>query len=823
VLPHIFDDLRYAARRLSATPGFTAAAIITIALGVGINTGVYTVLNGVALRDLPAPEADELVTIHQVIEGDDARVFEGAPSMFSMAEYVSYRDRSQTLLGLLGYSMQIGIRLGDQVAQERTGTFVTCDYFDVLRQPPALGRGFTAQDCERGAAPTVVLSHDVWTGAFGADAAVIGRTIVLNRQAVTVVGVAPEGVRGLDFVPVGYFLSTVSQPVLMPGLNWPDDVRVGWLRLIGRKADDTSVAAVRAELGIVAAEIDRLRPPRETTLVIDRAQRFSEPQMQPLVFGAGAVIMAAFALVLLVACANVANLLLARATGRAREIAVRLSLGASRARVVQLLLAESLLIGAAGGALGSLLAAWSFQGLVFAVLQALPFDAPELLLDTSPDLTVLGFAILLSVGTGVLCGLAPALQATRPDLQTAMKVDALGTGRRRGGRLQATLVGAQVAVCMVLTIAAGLLLRGLQATYDVEPGFAFENVAVASVALSEDYDVDTLATAHRQILERVAGTPGIDGVAQARVVPLSLMVSTAEARLPDQAEPFEADVNTVSPGYFSLLGIPLVQGRTFIDAELVDGSPAVIVTESTARRFWPQRDPIGATLVISPRHVSTGERLPDRTLEVVGVAKDAQVASIGRVPAAYLYFPTGPESQPLLRLLAKSRLGVAEAAAAFRSAVAELDSRAVVTVDPLEANVDVWRTLSGFVSTLSTALGVLALLLASVGVYGVVAYAVGHRMREIGIRLALGASARSVIGLMLGRTMRPVVVGAVVGIAAAAGVSRVLSSVLFGVSPLDPVALLGAALVVAGVAFAAGALPARRAARVDPSRTLHYE
>jgi hypothetical protein len=274
---------------------------------------------------------------------------------------------------------------------------------------------------------------------------------------------------------------------------------------------------------------------------------------------------------------------------------------------VQLLLAESLLIGVAGGALGSLLAAWSFQGIALVVLSALPFDLPEILLDTSPDSSVLAFAIALSVATGVLCGLAPALKVTRADLQAAMKGDALLSGQRAGSRLQATLVGTQVAVCMVLMVATGLLLRGLQEMHDVDPGFEFENVAVASFAWSESYDASQTAAVHRRgLVERIGAMPGIEGVAQVRVVPLATSISTTEARLPDRAEPFIADVNTVSPSYFSLLGIPLVQGRTFTEGEVADGSTAVIVTEATARRVWPQRDPIGETLVLSPRDVMTG-------------------------------------------------------------------------------------------------------------------------------------------------------------------------------------------------------------------------
>jgi putative ABC transport system permease protein len=294
-------------------------------------------------------------------------------------------------------------------------------------------------------------------------------------------------------------------------------------------------------------------------------------------------------------------------------------------------------------------------------------------------------------------------------------------------------------------------------------------------------------------------------------------------RLPDQAEGFVASVNIVSAGYFELLDIPLVRGRTFTDAELGDGSAAVIVTEATARRLWPGQDPIGKTIVTTPRDIRTGESLPDRTVEVVGVAGDAQIRQIGVVPSAYLYLPAVPATQRGLRMVARSRADFAATLGAIRASAAALDPAITVSVEPLEANVDIWRSLARLVSTLSSSLGALALVLASIGVYGVVALAVERRVRELGIRIALGASARGVVALVLKRTMRPVVVGAVIGIAAAAAVSRVLSSVLFGVSPVDPIALIGAAVVVAAVALVAGVMPARRALRIDPMFTLRYE
>jgi predicted permease len=827
MLRHLFGDIRYAARRLAATPGFTAAAVITIALGVGINTGIFSVFNGLALRELPAADADELVSIHQVLDENTLRTQRsrsGAASTFSTAEYRAYRDATRALSGLMAYSRALTPTLGSDSPQEIRGTLVTCNYFDVLRQPPALGPGF-ANDCDaEGAAPTIVLGHDLWTNAFGADPAVVGREVRLNRQSFAIVGVAPQGARGVDMVPMSFFAPISAEPLLNVGSIAYGDENWSWLTLVGRKADDTSLEQVRAELGVIAAQIDAQQPPRRTALVVDRARVGSEPEGRAEVLAASTVVLTAFGLVLLIACANVANLLLARATGRSREIAVRLSLGASRGRIVQQLLAETVLIALLGGVLGSMLAAWSFQGIVALAMSALPADAPPLAIDASPDVHVLGFALLATLASGVLFGLAPALQASKPDLHTAMKADVTGAGRRSGSRLQSALVGMQVAVCMVLMVAAGLLLRGLQATQAVEPGFEYERVAVASFDLAgAGYDAARAAAFQRQLVERVGSQPGVDAVAQSFFTPLDTGGGGFTVRLPDQEQWFPIRTNIVSPEFFSLLEIPIVRGRTFTEAELTEGSDAIIVTEATARRLWQDREPIGQLLTRALSNPFAAGRVQTGDLRVVGVAKDAQIAAIGEIPSSYVYMPALPPAQISQRLLVQSRIDFAETAAGIRAAAAALDPTLVVRVVPLEANLEIWRGLARIVSSLSSALGVLALVLASVGIYGVVAYAVGRRVREIGIRVALGANARSVVALMLKRTMRPVVVGAVIGAAGALGVSRILSSVLFGVSPFDPVALLGAVFVVAAIAFAAGAVPARRAARVDPTRTLHYE
>jgi predicted permease len=811
VLLNLWNDLRYAARRLAASPGFTAAAVVTIALGVGINTGLFSVLNGIVLRDLPAPDADELVSIQL------SRQLPGFPRpvrRFTTSEYREYRDGTETLSGILAYSGTT-VTLGGDAPQEIRGALVSCNYFEVLGYTPALGPGL-ATDCDAdGVAPTVVLGHDLWTTAFGADADVVGREVQLNRQAFVVAGIAPEGMRGLFITPTQFFAPLTAQPILDPAPGVPAGGTLSWLMLLGRLADGASLDQVRAELRVIAARIDEAQGSFATTLAVDRAKQLSDAEDRGATLAVGAVVMTAFGLVLLIACANVANLLLARATGRAREIAVRLSLGASRGRIVQQLLAESLLLAVAGGVLGSVLALWSVQSVVFLAIDALPPQAGEMAIDASPDARVLVFALLASIGSAALFGLAPAFQASKPDLHAAMKVDVLGLDRRSGARLRGTLVGLQVAVCMVLLIAAGLLLRGLATTRNVDPGFEYENVAVASFDLTAaGYDAARAAVFQRQLAERLDALPGVE-VAYATMTPLYPDGFSRIVRIGGQNEWFPLDYNEVSPTYFSLVGIPIVRGRTFTEAEAAAGS-GIIVTEATARRFWPGIDPIGQTIEIpvGPRQVIAQQ--------VVGVARDAQIQNIGELPSTYAYVP--PSDFGLqLQLLAKSDVGFASTARSIRTAAAELDPALVVRVAPLEQNLDLWRSLANISSTLATALGTLALVLASVGIYGVVAYAVGRRAREIGIRIALGANARSVVTLTLKRTMRPVAVGAALGLASAIGVSQVLSSVLFGVSPVDPIALIGAVFVVVGVAFAAGTLPARRAARVDPTRTLHYE
>jgi predicted permease len=589
------------------------------------------------------------------------------------------------------------------------------------------------------------------------------------------------------------------------------------LALVGRRKDGATLAQVRAELSVIAAQIDREQPGRSTKLTVERATPLSIPAFRGVAFGVGAILMTTFGLVLFIACANVANLLLARAMTRRREIAVRLSLGASRVRVVRQLLSESVLIAIAGGAIGSVIALWSFRILLaFALPKIWPAGIPPLVLDTSPDLRVLSFTFALSFGTAILFGLAPALHMSKPDLHMAMKQDSSGAGSRRGGRLQRALVGAQVAVCMVLMLGAGLLIRGLYASQTVDPDFIYRGVVSASYDLeSAGYDADGAAVFQRRLLEQVQTLPGVESAALVWQAPLNTGTIAAPVRLPSQSEDEarEVELNAVTPGYFSLIGIPIVRGRTFTDDEVANDAPVVIVTEATARNWWPGQDPIGQALL---------NRMGVE-LRVVGVARDAQVSTLGAVDDYLVYLPPSSQLLPLLGLLAKSRSDFGSTAAGIRSAVRAIDPAVPVRLGPLEDNLELSRSLSALVTSLAALLGTLALVLASVGIYGVVSYFVGQRLREIGIRIALGARPRDVLGLIMRQTMRPVVIGAALGVAGAFAASGVLSSVLFGVSPLDPTGLSGAAAFVLCVALAAGVFAGRRAMRVDPMTTLRQE
>jgi len=820
-----WQDLRYAGRTLGRQPAFTLAVVLTLALGIGANTGIFTVVNAVLFRDVTAPRPHELVTISQTVEGVPDRFDQGG---FTTAEYAAYRDRARTVSGLVAYGNARGeTTLGADPPRKVLGALVSCNYFDVLQQPPALGRALAASDCEPGAELVVVLSHELWRTAFGADAGVVGRTIQMNRQRVTVAGVGAERTyNGSSFIGGGYVAPLNAGRMLSSGDSRYEDDRAEWLTLLGRRRNDAAVAAVQAELAVIADQIDRQQPGRTTMVAVDRAGANDgmPADLRGAAAGGAAVLAAAFGFILLIACANVANLLLARGTSRSHEIGIRVALGASRARVVRQLVTESLLLSLVGGLLGSVVAVWACQTLVALVVPALlpPWLPLALAIDVRPDAQVIAFAVAVTVATGLVFGLVPAWVVTSPDLHAVMKQDSPGGGSGRwGGRVRGMLVGVQVALCMVLMMAAGLVLRGLHATYTSDPGFEYEEVALVSLeSVFDGYGEEEARTLRERLVADLRAIPGVEGVAATDHKPLGDDRSPREIRLPgerqDQSRLGEAA--TVSDGYFQVLGLPIVRGRAFTEADVRSpsaGTRPAIVSVTTARNLWPGDDPIGRALLSAPAGLPGAEE----ALEVVGVVADAQLGAIGRIDPYYLYLPGSAAGA----LLVKGRGEVGTTVSEIRAAIRELDPTLLVTVIPLEATLGWLRGISGTVTALFGALGVVALMLASVGIYGVVSYAVAGRHREFGIRLALGATARTVLGMILRQTMRPVVIGAALGIAAAGVGSRLLSSVLFGVSPADPVGLGGATLLVIGVALMTGLMGAWPVTHTDPTATLRQE
>ncbi len=808
------QDVRYSLRMFGKSPGFALVAVLALAFGIGANSAIFTLLNAIALRPLPVRDAGEVVTVYQTMQGLRSRNIHGSRAFLSYAEYAAYRDQNHVFTGLAAHSAA-RLTLGGAGARPLSGFVVSCNYFSVLSPALAMGRGFGPEECGApGSAPVVVISHRLWKGHYAGDPQILGKTIVLNRGSYTVVGVAPEGFSGASFIGSDVWAPLSVQEQWSQGHNFLSDANMSWLEVTGRLKPGVTLAAARADLAVIAAGVDRQNPGRRTTLMVDRATLMNNPEGRGPVLGVGAVILAAVSLVLVIACANLANLLLARAMGRQKEIAVRMAVGASRWRLLRQLLTESMILSAGGGVLG-LLAAWgTLRALVPLLMARLPEEVHSLALNSNPDVRIVLYSLGLAFATGIGFGLIPALQASNPDLNGALKESGTTTGGRSAGWLRGALVTAQIAVCLVLLIAAGLLVRGLEAAQAIDPGFETRGIATASFDLSlEGYDEPRAAAFNQQLAARLAARAGIAEVAFVDSVPLSGSRRGTVVTLEGKEGNHQITNAEVSPNYFQLLGIPIVRGRGFDARESSSEQHVIIVSESTARKFWPGEDPIGKRVRVSDYAVYQ---------EVVGVSKDIRATGLAAVDPVFVYFAAGPRTHLGLSVLARGEAGVPVIAKAIREEVQALDSNVLVHSGTLEENLALFQLPSRILSILGFVLGLAGLLLASLGIYGVMAYAVTQRTKEIGIRMTLGAERRDVMRLILAQAMRPVAMGVAVGLAASAGVSRVLASLLYGVSPLDPVVFGGVALFLSAVALLAGFVPAQRASRVDPMAALRH-
>jgi macrolide transport system ATP-binding/permease protein len=810
-------DVRYAFRMFARNPGFALTVVVTLSLGIGANASIFSLLDKALIRPLPVERPDQLVTIATTNRGGYG------PGIFSYPLYVDLRDRNQVLSGLVAYFQQpFSLSDGDQ-SERVIGQIVSGNYFDVIGVRPALGRFFLPEeDRTPGTHPVAVISQGLWRRRFGADPAVLGKTVGLNGRRYTVVGVAPSEFRGTTRGTVNdVYVPTMMQAEAQPGANRKlDDPNSGWLRLMGRLKPEIRREQAQAALSILAAE-DRASsssqkskaPPPALSLMdgsrgyTDRVKDLSLPLK---------LLMGVVGFVLLIACANVANLLLARASARRKEIAVRLAIGASRRRIVRQLLTESAILAALGGGGGLLVASW-LNGLLLGIQQQTNF-VPRTL-DDSLDGRVLWFTLGLSLLTAVVFGLAPALQASKPDFVTALKEDAGGSGGgTRRWSLRNLLVVSQVALSLVVLIGAGLCVKSLRTLQAVDPGFEPAKVVTASFDLSKNgYDQARGRRFISDLTQRVAALPGVEVVSFGRIVAFSasfwIMGGTPEGYQAQPGERLAFDYNAVSPNYFRTLGAALVQGREFTTQDTADAPPVIVINEATARRYWSGQAAVG-------KRIQRGHQFA----EIVGVVKNSREKGLTVEPVPAIYLPLLQNYTPELTLHVRTATEARTMLAAVRREAQALDANLpLYDLRTLAEQRDGSLYAERMAATLLTLFGALALVLAAIGLYGVLSYSVTERKREMGIRLALGARPRDLLRLVVGQGMLMTLIGLCLGVGASLALTRFLGTLLFGVTVTDPLTFALLPLLLGGVAALACWLPARRATRVDPLTALRAE
>jgi predicted permease len=797
VIDSIVQDLRYAIRRLMATPAFTLVVIATLALGIGATAATFSIVDAAVLRPLPFPDADALVRVRAVAP-------QGEAFTFSEPEYLDY-SRSLPSLSAMAAMKPVKLTLteaGDPIALD--GAAVSAALFGVLGIRPEVGRVFTDADDRPGASSAVLISHSLWRSRFGADAGVIGRVIRLDGQPRTVAGVLPSETvfpAGDVWVPLAASASA--------------DRTDKWLDVVGRRAPGRSIDQVRAEATAFAATLARTYPESRgwSAQVVPLSEWLIGSGLRRMVW----VLLGAVGLLMVLSCSNIASLLVTRAAGRRAEMAVRAALGAERSRLVRQLMTESLLLAAVGGLLGVLVAHWTLAGLSALLANLLPLDRVA-----HVDGRALAFSVAVAVASAIGFGLTPSLYASGVDLQAALKP--AGRGSTPGGRRWAdVLVGVQVALAMLLLVGSLLLTSSFARLSRVDVGFDTRNVLTVPLDLPErTYPEERRYAFFDQAFARIAALPGVESVAATATDPFRqwgfVNDVTPEERAAD-APPsglMQAGWRSVTPGFFATLRVPLISGRPFADADRADAPRVAIVSQSLARRLWPGENAVG--------HRIYWGGVSGRTRTIVGVVGDIRDVTLDADPIPMLYLPYGQLPLNGMTLMLRTRGDVAGTAAGVRREIAALDpSLPVSDIRPLEANRMAAISAPRFRMVLLVVFGAAALLLASIGLYGVVSFTVAERSREIAIRVAIGARPSQVSAIFFKRGLRLTAIGGAVGLIAAWQLSTVLRSLLFR-TDVHEVALFGlAAVVLSGIALAASYLPARRAARLDPLAALSRE
>jgi predicted permease len=826
-MTNIAQDIRYALRNLRKSPAFAAIAVITLALGIGANTAIFTVVNAVFFHPIPVKDPARLMELFTL---DQRKIFGAANNNFLPSSFPNAQDiqqRAQSFSGVTVYqsfatpvSMTVNGQPNQYFAQLSSG-----NYFDVLGVHAQLGRTFLPEeDNTAGAGPVVVLNHGFWERVFAANPNVIGQNVLINGQGFSIIGVAPKGFQGT---------SVIGGPDMWIPMSMHDQILTGFTKqlfnerrflgfnAVGRLKDGAGPEQAKAELQAIASDLEKafplankgrtltLQPLLESSIAANQRDQFKR---------AGVMLMAVVGIVLMIACFNIANLLLSRASGRKREMSIRVAIGASRGRIVTQLLTEALVLAVAGGALGLGLALagrdlmWRFRP------PQLPADG----MDLSLDWHVMTFTFLVAITTGLIFGLAPALQASRPDLVSELKERA-GGDLRRGRRfsLRDVLISLQVAVCLISLVGAGLFLLSLRNARTMDTGFDTRNLAMLSFDLGAlNYDAPRAREFERRALEAAQNTPGVRGAALSNTIPLfnggfgRTLFKEGEDTNNGQSG-HVTQYSVVSPEYLQTMGIAMVRGQGF-DSTIRENTPRVaIINETAARQIWPNEDPIGKRFTFFRDTNAT---------QVIGIARDSTYNALGEPPRPYMYVPLIQNPNPAVTVFFRTQGDPRSALNSVRAQIQAMDRNLPITnVWAIGEVISQSLWASTFGATLLTVFAMIAMALCAVGIYGVVGYSVGQRIREFGIRLALGAQPRDVLLMVMKQSALIMGVGLAAGVVAAFFLARLIVTFLYGVNTNSPLAFLATALVLAAVGVFASYIPARRAAKVDPMVALHYE
>jgi len=839
----LFNDLRYAAKMLFKSKGLTVVAVVSLAVGIGANTAIFSIVNSLLLRPRPVTRPEQLVELYT---GDREHPYEGT----SYPSYLDFRARNDVFTGLAAYGISQFKLGGVNQVEQVWGEVVSGNYFDVLGLPAYQGRTFgSEEELVPGRNPVVVISYGLWQRRFNSDPALIGKTVTINNQGLTVIGIAPPQYTGmLRGLASEVWIPAMMMPVLEPqkGQAMVSSRGSRWLLAVGRLKPDATLEQARARFDLLSREMQAAYPEewrskkegseavRELFVtVLPESETRVHPDMQSSIYALAGLLVVIVNLVLVIACMNLASMLLTRALARRKEVAVRLALGASRWRIMRQLLTESVLLSLIAGAAGLIFAVWLLD-LVLAFLPALP-EGIRIAIDLRLDWHVPVYAIAFSTLTGVLFGLAPALHSSKADVSTVLKDDSSGfSGRYRKSRLRMSLVVAQVAFSLLLLISAGLVLRSLEKVRPTRLGFSSDNVLVAPVGLDEARygDRSKGQDFFRELSERVSALPGVQAVSLVDTMPGGFMGRTRrsteiEGYQASPGEDMQIDFAIVGPHYFTNMKVPFVQGRDFDDQDR-DGAPCVaIVNEAFAKRYFSGTgSPLGKHLA----KLGSGPKEPKQMCEIVGVIHDDQWQSLEKVPRPFFFFALQQSDRRRTTLLVSSVGDPASLIPSVRRTIQELEPNIPVNdVQTLREYFSVLLYPFRLLGVVMGACGVMALLIATIGIYGVVSYSVAQREREVGIRIALGALQKDILRMVVGQGMILVGYGLGAGLLLGFILTRVLTSslfdseLLFGVSATDSLTFAGVTALLAFVALVACYIPARRATKVNLLVALRYE